>query len=544
MPRVNNKTSHVDLFAQDRLPPGEQWPVLLLDQRELRYPARLNCAVELVDRMVDAGRSDAVAFRSQAETLTYGELRDRVDRIARVLVEDLGLIPGNRVLLRSANNPTLIACWLAVAKAGGVIVATMPLLRPRELTAMIEKAQVGLALCDERVLGDLETAVSEAPVCRRISTFNGGGKGIGGELERLAAGKPTGFDAIDTALDDVVLIAFTSGTTGEPKATMHFHRDVLAICDTFSRSILGPLPQDVFIGSPPIGFTFGLGGIVLFPLRVGASSVLLESAAPELFMQAIADFDATIAFTAPTGYRMMLRADPGSRLKTLRRCVSAGETLPLPVFTEWYEATGMKIIDGIGSTEMLHIFISAADDDIRPGTTGKPVPGYQAMVVDEEMQRTPIGQVGRLAVRGPTGCRYLDDPRQTSYVVDGWNLPGDTYVVDEEGYFHYQARSDDLIIASGYNVAPPEVEQVMIEHPAVHECAVVGAQDELRGALVKAFVVLVPDRAGSPELVEELQAFVKARLAPYKYPRAVEFIEALPRTSTGKVQRNVLRDRG
>jgi 2-aminobenzoate-CoA ligase len=516
----------VDTFAADGLPPREQWPDLLIEP--LGYPDRLNCAVALLDDMV-AAHGDRPAFITDDETLTYGELKARVDRIAHVLVDDLGLVSGNRVLLRAPNNPMLVACWLAVAKAGGIVVATMPLLRRKELSDVVERAAIGLALCDDRLLDEVEG------LCDRLVPF--------AALDELAAGKPDTFEAYDTAGDDLVLIAFTSGTSGLPKGTMHFHRDVLAICDTFSREIVKPRSDDVFIGSPPIAFTFGLGGLVTFPMRVGAATVLLEKAAPDALVDAIERHGATVCFTAPTAYRAMLAHGMEGRAPTLRRCISAGETLPLGTFEAWRAATGIKLIDGIGATEMLHVFISAADDDVKPGATGKPVPGYEARVVDDEMNDVGPGVVGRLAVRGPTGCRYLNDPRQLDYVRDGWNLTGDAYLVDEDGYFHYQARTDDMIVSSGYNIAGPEVEAALIEHEAVLECAVIGAEDGARGTIVKAFVVVRPGTETGDATVRELQDFVKSRIAPYKYPRAVEFLDALPRTENGKLQRFVLRQR-
>jgi 2-aminobenzoate-CoA ligase len=517
----------IDTFAHDGLPPREQWPDLLIEP--FGYPDRLNCAVALLDATVRAGHSARPALITDDETISYGELAQVVARIAHVLVDDLGLVSGNRVLLRAPNTPMLVACWLAVASAGGVVVATMPLLRRRELAEVTEHAAIGLALCDDRFTDELEGA------CERIVSF--------AELAQLAAGKPASFDACDTAADDVVLIAYTSGTSGRPKGTMHFHRDVLAICDTFSREVLRPRADDVFIGSPPIAFTFGLGGLVTFPMRVGAASVLLEQAGPEKLLTAIGRHGATVCFTAPTAYRRMLSLGVDGRLRSLRRCVSAGETLPAAVYHAWLEATGIRLIDGIGATEMLHIFVSAADDDIRPGATGRAVPGFEARVVDEQMRDVGPGVVGRLAVRGPTGCRYLNDARQLDYVRDGWNLTGDAYLVDADGYFHYQARMDDMIVSGGYNIAGPEVEQVLLEHDGVLECAVVAWPDEARGTIAKAFVVLREGHDGSDALVVELQDFVKARIAPYKYPRAIEFIDELPRTETGKLTRYVLRAR-
>jgi 2-aminobenzoate-CoA ligase len=537
-------SAHIDGFARERLPPREQWPAFEFDLPVLRYPPRLNCGVELLDSMVAAGHGDRPVLVTPQERVTYRQLLERANRMARVLTEELGLVPGNRVLIRAANNPTFVAAWFAIAKAGGIVVATMPLLRARELAVILDKAQIGLALCDERLAEEMEAAVAKAPVCRRIAWFNGSGSpGHGAELERAMARKPADFANCDTAADDIVLIAFTSGTTGKPKGTMHFHRDVLAISDCFPRFVLKPRADDVFIGSPPIAFTFGLGGLVTFPMRVGASTVLIETPTPDNLLQAIAEFRATICFTAPTAYRRLADKVAGTGIASLRRCVSAGETLPLPTFEAWRSATGLSIIDGIGATEMLHIFIAAADDDIRPGATGKPVPGYRAMVVDEAMQPVPAGEVGRLAVRGPTGCRYLADERQKDYVVEGWNLTGDAYRMDEDGYFWFQARTDDMIVSGGYNISGPEIEEALLEHEAVAECAVIGAPDPDRSAIVKAFIVLRAGKAASPELARALQDFVKQRIAPYKYPRAIEFADSLPRTETGKVQRFVLRQR-
>jgi 2-aminobenzoate-CoA ligase len=535
-------TAHLDSFARDNLPPRELWPEFSFDLPELQYPERLNCATELLDRMVERGCADKPVFRTPNQRWTYRELLERANRIARVLSDDLGLVPGNRVLLRAANNPMLVACWFGVLKAGGIAVTTMPLLRARELAVILDKAEIRLALCDERLALELEQASARAPVCERICCFNGSGTpGAGAELEQRMRRAMPEFANVDTASDDVALIAFTSGTTGRPKGTMHFHRDVMAICDCFPRSTLKPTPDDVFIGSPPIGFTFGLGGVVTFPMRFGASAVLLEAAPPDLLLQAIQEFQPSVCFTSPTAYRMMLDKAADSDLSSLRKCVSAGEPLPLPTFEAWQRRTGLRIIDGIGATEMLHIFISAAGEDIRPGATGRPIPGYRAMVVDEAMRPLGPGETGRLAVRGPTGCRYLADERQEEYVQAGWNITGDAYTVDEDGYFWFQARTDDMIISAGYNIAGPEVEEALLEHDAVAECAVVGAPDPVRGQIVKAFVVARDGAAGSELLSKELQEFVKQRIAAYKYPRAVEFLDALPRTETGKVQRFRLR---
>jgi 2-aminobenzoate-CoA ligase len=535
-------TAHLDSFAWDNLPPRELWPDFSFDLPELQYPERLNCATLLLDRMVERGLGDKIVFYTPNERWNYRQLLERANRIARVLRDDFGLVPGNRVLLRAANNPMLVACWFAVLKAGGIAVTTMPLLRARELAVILDKAQIGLALCDERLAEELEQARSRAPVCQQVCYFNGSGQpGAAAELDQRMRRTAAEFDSVDTSKDDVALIAFTSGTTGKPKGTMHFHRDVMAICDCFPRSTLRPTANDVFIGSPPIGFTFGLGGVVTFPMRVGASAVLLEAAPPDVLLQAIQQFRASVCFTSPTAYRMMLDKAGEFEISSLKKCVSAGEPLPLLTFEAWQRQTGLRIIDGIGATEMLHIFISAADDGIRPGATGRPIPGYQAMVVDEAMRPLPPGEIGRLAVRGPTGCRYLADERQKEYVRDGWNITGDAYKVDEDGYFWFQARTDDMIISAGYNIAGPEVEEALLEHEAVAECAVVGAPDPVRGQIVKAFVVPRQGIDRSDMLGKELQEFVKQRIAAYKYPRAVEFLDALPRTETGKVQRFRLR---
>jgi 2-aminobenzoate-CoA ligase len=535
-------TAHLDTFARDNLPPRELWPDFSFDLPELQYPERLNCAVELLDRAVERGLGERSVLYTQSERWTYGELLARANRIARVLSDDLGLVPGNRVLLRAANNPMLVACWFGVLKAGGIAVTTMPLLRARELAVILEKARIGLALCDERLAEELEQARARAPVCQRVCYFNGSGvPGAGADLEERMRRAAPDFANVDTSKDDVALIAFTSGTTGKPKGTMHFHRDVMAICDCFPRSTLKPDAHDVFIGSPPIGFTFGLGGVVTFPMRFGASAVLLEAAPPDILLPAIEVFRASVCFTSPTAYRMMLDKVGAFDLSSLTKCVSAGEPLPLPTFEAWQRQTGVRIIDGIGATEMLHIFISAAGDAIRPGSTGRPLPGYRAAVVDEAMRPLPPGEIGRLAVRGPTGCRYLADERQGEYVRAGWNITGDAYKVDEDGYFWFQARTDDMIISAGYNIAGPEVEDALLEHDAVAECAVVGAPDPVRGQIVKAFVVPRQGTRGSEALGKDLQDFVKQRIAAYKYPRAIEFLDALPRTETGKVQRFRLR---
>jgi 2-aminobenzoate-CoA ligase len=531
-------SAHVDTFCRDNLPPAGEWPPLTFDLPELRYPERLNCAVELLrvatDRTVEAYGPDRPCLIGAGERLTYGDLRERADRVAHVLVDDLGLVPGNRVLLRGPNNPWLVACWFGVLRAGCVAVTTMPLLRATELATIHEIARIDHSLVDHRFVDDLAAASIGA------YTVYGGGTGDG--LEARAAARPGSFDPVPTSADDVALLAFTSGTTGRPKATMHFHRDVLANADTFSRHILRPSSDDLFTGSPPLGFTFGLGGLVVFPMRVGAASLLLERGTPDALLPAITEHRPTVLFTAPTAYRALLGlAQPGD-LASLRRCVSAGEPLPLPTWQAWHDTTGIKIIDGIGSTEMLHIFVSAADDEIRPGATGRAVPGYEAAVLDDDGRPVPDGEIGRLAVRGPTGCRYLADERQKVYVQHGWNLTGDTYIRDADGYYWYQARNDDMIISAGFNIAGPEVEMALMRHPDVLECGVVGRPDPERTMSVHAFVVLRPGVHGSPEKAAELQQHVRSTIAPYKAPRTVEFLDALPRTSTGKVQRYRLRE--
>ncbi|CAH1664493.1 MULTISPECIES: benzoate-CoA ligase family protein [unclassified Chelatococcus] len=533
-------TAHVDTFARDNLPARESWPEMIFDRPEFQYPERLNCCVAFLDRWIAEGHGDAPCMFGLDEALTYRELYERVNRICNVLVNDLGLVPGGRVLLRSANNTMMVATYLAVLKAGGVVVATMPLLRAKELVYPIDKAKIALALCDHKLADEMEKAASQTSALKRIVYW---GSGKNGSLESLIAGASPEFTAVDTAADDVCLIAFTSGTTGVPKGTMHFHRDMLAICDGFSRNVLRPVESDRFIGSAPLGFTFGLGGIVLFPMRIGASFVVLEKAGPDDLLPAIEKFKVTICFTAPTAYRAMIPKLDQFDISTLRKCVSAGEALPKSTFDAWLAATGLKLIDGIGGTEMLHIFISAREEEIRPGSTGKPVPGFEAKVVDDEGHEVPPGTPGRLAVRGPTGCRYLADERQLKFVQNGWNMTGDTYVMDEDGYFWYQARSDDMIVSSGYNIAGPEVEAGLLTHAAVVECGVVGAPCEQRGRIVKAYVVLREGEPRDADMVKRLQEHVKAEIAPYKYPREIVFVDELPKTSSGKLQRYALRVR-
>jgi 2-aminobenzoate-CoA ligase len=535
------KSAHINTFARDNLPPRSQWPEFLFPLPELNYPDRLNCAVELLDRWVTGPvpRGDAPCLISAAQSLSYAQLAGEVNRIANVLTRDLGLVPGSRVLLRGPNSPMMVACYFAVIKAGGVVVATMPLLRAKEIAYPLTKAKIALALCDSRLADEMEKARALAPELKRVVYWGGGARD---RLEALmAAPGYERFYACDTASDDVCLIAFTSGTTGEPKGTMHFHRDMLATCDSYGRHVLCAEASDRFIGSPPIAFTFGLGGLVLFPMRIGASSILLEKVAPEDLLGAISRFRATVCFTAPTAYRAMLPKLAEHDISSLRKCVSAGEPLPRATFEAWRAATGLKILDGIGATEMLHIFIGSPEHEIRPGATGKTVPGYRARVIGEDGTELPPNTIGRLAVQGPTGCRYLADKRQQVYVQGRWNVTGDTYLMDDDGYFWYQARSDDMIVSAGYNIAGPEVEAVLLDHPAVAECGVVGAPDEERGQIVKAYAVLRPGYAGDAALTRELQEHVKATIAPYKYPRAIEYVAALPRTQTGKLQRFELR---
>ncbi len=535
-------TAHTDTFSRDNLPARDMWPDLILERPEYRYPDHINVAVELTDRNVEAGHGDRFALIGNGRKRTYRELADWSNRIARALVEDFGVEPGNRVLIRSGNNPAMVAAWLGATKAGAVVVNTMPMLRAAELSKIVDKAEIALALCDTRLAEDMDRCARDSRFLKRVVLFDGS-RNHEAELDEVALGKPTSFDAIKTGRDDVALLGFTSGTTGQPKATMHFHRDILAIADGYAQSVLGVTPDDVFAGSPPLAFTFGLGGLAVFPLRFGATATLLEEATPPNLVKIIDTHKVTICFTAPTAYRAMMGAmDDGADLSSLRLAVSAGETLPAPVYKDWVAKTGVPILDGIGATELLHIFITNTPDDNKPGVTGKPVVGYEARVVGDDMNDMPKGQVGKLAVRGPTGCRYLADDRQAGYVRDGWNLTGDAFFEDEDGYFHFAARTDDMIISSGYNIAGPEVEAALLAHEAVSECAVVGVDHEERGQIVKAFVVPVSGYAGDAELVKALQDHVKQSIAPYKYPRAVEFIKALPKTQTGKVQRFRLKE--
>jgi len=532
-------SAHIDGFARENLPPRAQWPDFLFPLPELRYPERMNCAVELLDRWVERGHGDRPCLIAPAQSLTYAQLAEQVNRIANVLTRELGLVSGNRVLLRGPNSPMMVAAWLAVVKAGGVVVATMPLLRAKEIGYPLNKAKIALALCDIHLADEMEKARVLAPDLKRVVYW--GTNEREGLENRMSAPGYDAFTACETASDDVCLIAFTSGTTGEPKGTMHFHCDMLATCDSYGRHVLCAEASDRFIGSPPLAFTFGLGGLVLFPLRVGAATILLEKTTPDDLLSAIGNFRATVVFTAPTAYRAMLGKLAAHDVSSLRKCVSAGEALPKATFEAWLSATGIRILDGIGATEMLHIFIGSPETEIRPGSTGKPVPGYEARVVDEQGVPVPPNTIGRLAVRGPTGCRYLADQRQLKYVQNGWNITGDTYLQDDDGYFWYQARSDDMIVSAGYNIAGPEVEAALLAHPAVAECGVVGAPHDERGQIVKAYIVLRHGHNGDAALTRALQDFVKATIAPFKYPRAIEYVTVLPRTQTGKLQRFELR---
>ncbi len=532
-------SAHSDTFARDNLPPKDQWPDFLLDGFD--YPERLNAGVELTDAMVAKGFGDHTALIGNGRQRTYKELSDWTNRLAHALVEDLGVKPGNRVLIRSANNPAMVACWLAATKAGAVVVNTMPMLRAGELAAIVNKAEITHALCDTRLMDDIVACAKQSRFLKSVVGFDGTSN-HDAELDRIALQKSVRFDSVKTGRDDVALLGFTSGTTGDPKATMHFHRDLLIIADGYAREVLDVVPEDVFIGSPPLAFTFGLGGLAIFPLRFGATAALLEQATPPNLIEIIETYKATVCFTAPTAYRAMMRAmEEGADLSSLRAAVSAGETLPAPVYAEWMEKTGKPMLDGIGATEMLHIFITNRFDDHRPACTGKPVTGYEVKIIDANGREVPRGEVGRLAVRGPTGCRYLADARQRDYVQDGWNITGDSFSQDEDGYLHFAARNDDMIVSAGYNIAGPEVEAALLSHAAVVECGVIGAPDDARGHIVEAHVVLAEGWAADATTVKKLQDHVKDTIAPYKYPRSVKFIDALPKTPTGKIQRFKLR---
>lgn len=532
---MNDGTAHVDTFARDRLPPRELWPEFRYELPELQYPERINAGRILIDDAIAAGHGPRVALYGDLVSWTYAELAARTNRIANAMVHQMGVVPGNRVLLRAANTPMLVAAWLAVMKVGAIAVTTMPLLRAAELAVIAERAAIQHALCDAGLAAELKLAAADSQQLDRIVCWGND------ELESMMRREADTFTAVDTARDDVCLLAFTSGTTGAPKATMHFHRDVLAMADTVGRHLVKTTPDDIYLGSPPLGFTFGLGALLVFPLRFRGSAALVAQPSAEALLHAVQTYRATCIFTAPTMYRQMIAVAPRYDLSSLRRCVSAGEPLPRTTWDAWHEATGLRIIDGIGGTEMTHIFIGSADDDIRPGATGKPLPGYSACVLDAHDSPMSRG-TGRLAVKGPTGCRYMDDPRQRQYVVNGWNVTGDIYRIDADGYFWFEARADDMIVSAGYNIAGPEVEAALATHPAVSECAVIGIPDAERGQIAKGFVVLKEGFTGDAALARELQVFVKNSIAPYKYPRAIAFVPSLPKTPSGKLQRHALRD--
>jgi 2-aminobenzoate-CoA ligase len=530
-------SAHVDTFAADRLPPREQWPDLIFTLPELHYPERMNCAAELLDRHIAQGHGERRCIVAPGVEWNYRELFEYANRLAHVLADDLGIVPGNRVLLRGFNAPMLAAAWFAVLKAGAIAVTTMPLYRATELGVIIEKAQIRHAICDARLAGELQQATQGCEGFHVLCYGDGG-------LERYMTSKPAAFDNVQTAAQDVAIIGFTSGTTGKPKAAMHFHRDIMATCDSYGKYVLQAAEDDLFTGSPPLGFTFGLGGILLFPLRIGAATLLLEKAPPEPLLQAVQEYGVNVVFTAPIAYRAMTEMLGKYDTSSLRKCVSAGETLPEPVWQAWYERTGIKILDGIGSTEMLHIFVGSPEDKAIGGSTGQVVPGYVAEIHDDDGVPLPPGSIGRLAVKGPTGCKYLGDERQTTYVRNGWNYPGDAYSMDENGYFRYVARADDMIISAGYNISGPEVEEALLNHADVKECAVVAKPDPVHLTnIVKAYVVLRAGIESHAAKAEELQAFVRARIASFKCPREIEFVDTLPRTETGKVQRFRLREK-
>ena len=535
-------SSHTDTFARDSLPPLESWPEFLLDGFD--YPDFLNVGTELTDAMVEKGFGDNTALIGNGRRRTYKELTDWTNRIAHTLVDDMGVQPGNRLLIRSANNPAMVACWLAATKVGAVVVNSMPMLRAGELIKYVDKAQIEFALCDTRLMEEMDICAEGNLTLKRVMGFDGTSNHEA-ELDRLALEKPVKFKAFATKNDDVALLGFTSGSTGDPKATMHFHRDLLIIADGYAKEVLDVSPEDIFVGSPPLAFTFGLGGLAIFPLRFGAAATLLEVATPSSMIGIIEKYRATICFTAPTAYRVMLRAmDEGADLSSLRAAVSAGETLPAPVYEEWIAKTGKPMLDGIGATEMLHIFISNRFDDHRPACTGKPITGYLAKIIGPDGIEVPRGTAGRLALKGPTGCRYLGGQRQKEYVQNGWNISGDTFVQDDSGYFHFLARNDDMIVSSGYNIAGPEVEAALLAHDSVAECAVIGVSDQERGMIVEAHVVVSDGIDKTLKQAELLQDHVKSMIAPFKYPRSIVFVSDLPKTETGKIKRFMLKSGG
>ncbi|MDS9951134.1 MAG: AMP-binding protein, partial [Planktomarina sp.] len=535
-------SSHTDTFTRDSLPPIESWPEFLLDGFD--YPDFLNVGTELTDAMVEKGFGDNTALIGNGRRRTYKELTDWTNRIAHTLVDDMGVQPGNRLLIRSANNPAMVACWLAATKVGAVVVNSMPMLRAGELIKYVDKAQIEFALCDTRLMEEMDICANGNLTLKRVMGFDGTSNHEA-EMDRLALEKPVKFKAFATKNDDVALLGFTSGSTGDPKATMHFHRDLLIIADGYAKEVLDVSPEDIFVGSPPLAFTFGLGGLAIFPLRFGAAATLLEVATPSSMIEIIEKYRATVCFTAPTAYRVMLRAmDEGADLSSLRAAVSAGETLPAPVYEEWIAKTGKPMLDGIGATEMLHIFISNRFDDHRPACTGKPITGYLAKIIGPDGIEVPRGTAGRLALKGPTGCRYLGGQRQEEYVQNGWNISGDTFVQDDSGYFHFSARNDDMIISSGYNIAGPEVEAALLAHDSLAECAVIGASDQERGMIVEAHIVVSDGIDKTLKQAELLQDHVKSMIAPFKYPRSIVFVSDLPKTETGKIKRFMLKAGG
>ena len=532
-------TAHIDTFSRDNLPKKSGQPDFLLS--DYNYPDFLNASEELTDVMVGKGFGDNTALIGNGRRRTYKELTDWTNKLANALVENYGVQPGNRVLIRSANNPAMVACWLAATKVGAVVVNTMPMLRSGELDKIIDKAKISYALCDSRLLVELNKSFKKSKYLKYLIAFDGTAN-HSSELDEAALEKSVKFKSVKTGRDDVALLGFTSGTTGEPKATMHFHRDLMIIADGYAKEVLQVDDKDIFVGSPPLAFTFGLGGLAIFPLRYGATATLLEDASPPNMIEIIQKYKATICFTAPTAYNVMLLAmEEGVDLSSLRAAVSAGETLPASVYKNWLKKTGKPMLDGIGATELLHIFISNRFDDHKESCTGKPIKGYEAKIVDENMKELPIGKIGKLAIRGPTGCRYLSDDRQSDYVIDGWNITGDSFHMDNNGYFYFAARNDDMIISSGYNIAGPEVEASLMSHQAIYECAVIGYPDKERGSIVQAHVVLNDNYIGDKSLKKVLQDYVKNNIAPFKYPRSIIFIDALPKTKTGKIQRFRLR---
>ena len=532
-------TAHIDTFSRDNLPKKSGQPDFLLS--EYNYPDFLNASEELTDVMVGKGFGDNTALIGNGRRRTYKELTDWTNKLANALVENYGVQPGNRILIRSANNPAMVACWLAATKVGAVVVNTMPMLRSGELDKIIDKAKISYALCDSRLLVELNKSFKKSKYLKYLIAFDGTAN-HSSELDEAALEKSVKFKSVKTGRDDVALLGFTSGTTGEPKATMHFHRDLMIIADGYAKEVLKVDDKDIFVGSPPLAFTFGLGGLAIFPLRYGATATLLEDASPPNMIKIIQKYKATICFTAPTAYNAMLLAmEEGVDLSSLRAAVSAGETLPASVYKNWLKKTGKPMLDGIGATELLHIFISNRFDDHKESCTGKPIKGYEAKIVDENMKELPIGKIGKLAIRGPTGCRYLSDDRQSDYVIDGWNITGDSFHMDNNGYFYFAARNDDMIISSGYNIAGPEVEASLMSHEAIFECAVIGYPDKERGFIVQAHVVLNDNYVGDESLKKVLQDYVKNNIAPFKYPRSIIFIDALPKTKTGKIQRFILR---